>query len=414
LRSALAITGALCVLALAGCGGNGDSDDPQARPPPPTFTTHGGFNAPSDKLEVSFKLALWVRAGDPEGCFPTPDRLVPLIRQSQHLRAGVAASQEAVHRSGLVYVIKEGTTCDRLRMALRAPDGLYILDSDEGPVQPPGLARKRNLLGGVRDLGDPIVVSKAFRMQGPNETQRLSVTCPGSSAPLGGGMISNPPLGSDGEGVYPHSFERLGVQRGWHITPTLIDPSPESTTPRKVAIQAVCATGLTPATPSPHTTVFIVPGETKSATATCPRGQYLFSGGFQRTDFRNFGLPDGGGDYVTESRAVDPRTWRVTGSAFGEFGGELTAIAYCVGHDRPLLREVSASVPVPDGESATATTPPCQRGRQLTSGGFSLNESQHAFFAAGSINRDGTWSATAFAYFDSVSSLTAYGYCIRA
>ncbi|MGH2984650.1 MAG: hypothetical protein ACRDK5_10445 [Solirubrobacterales bacterium] len=363
---------------------------------------------------MAFKATLFVRAGDPEGCYPALARLAPLIRQSQHLRADVAASDKAVHRSGVVYVIEEGTSCNRLRLALRAPDGLYTLDSDEGPVQPPGLARKRNVLGGVGDLGKPIVVSKAFRLKGPNETQRLAVNCPGSSATLGGGMISNPPLGSDGEGIYPHSYERLGVQRGWHISATLIDPTPDSTTPRQVRIQAVCATGLIPATPSPHTTVFILPGQTKSATASCPRGQYLFSGGFQRTDFRNFGLPDGGGDYVTESRAIDPRTWRVTGHAFGEFGGELTAIVYCVGHDRPLLREVSASVPLPDGESATATTSPCPGGRQLTSGGFSANGSQDAFFAAGSINRDGTWSATAFAYFGPAPSLTAYGYCIRA
>src|SRR5262249_7293310 len=163
----------------------------------------------------------------------------------------------------------------------------YILDTDEGPVQPPGLAQKQNLAGGVEGLGAPTVVSDTVPMKGPNETQRLAVNCPAGTSPLGGGMITSPPVRPDGEGVYPHSYERLGVQGGWHISATLIDPTPTSTTRRRVTIQAVCASGLIPATPSPHRTVFIVPGQTKSVTASCPTGQYLFGGGFQRTDFRN-------------------------------------------------------------------------------------------------------------------------------
>ena len=408
----------LCLLALAGCGGCGGSDHPRAqRPParsvPPTFIRHGGFNSPSSKLEVTFKIALLERAGDPKGCYPAPARLVSLIRHWEQLRASIADSDEVAHRLGIVYVIRRGTSCNRLRMALRAPAGLYILDSEEGPVQPPGRARKRNTQGEIGNLGKPAVVARTFRMKGANQTRRLTVNCPGGSAPLGGGMISSVPLGSDGEGVYPHSYERLGVQRGWHISATLIDPTPGRTSSRRITIQGVCAGEFTTATPSPHKTVFIRPGQTKSVTAGCPRGQYLFSGGFQRTDFRNFGLPDGGGDFVTESRAINPSAWRVAGHAFGRFGGELTAIAYCVGHGRPLLREVSASVRLRGGMSATATTPPCPRGRQLTSGGFSANGSQNAFFAGGSINRDHTWSVTAFGYFGPVPSLTAYGYCLR-
>ena len=47
------------------------------------------------------------------------------------------------------------------------------------------------------------------------------MVCPGGKTvtPLGGGMSTSPEPGPDGEGVYPHSYERLGAQRGFHVTP---------------------------------------------------------------------------------------------------------------------------------------------------------------------------------------------------
>ena len=78
-----------------------------------------------------------------------------------------------------------------------------------------------------------------------------------------------------------------------------------------MTVQAVCGRGLVSATPSPHKTIFIKSGQIRSATARCPKGQHLVTGGFQRT---NFGAD--GGNYVTESRAISSRAWRVTGSAF--------------------------------------------------------------------------------------------------
>jgi hypothetical protein len=225
-------------------------------------------------------------------------------------------------------------------------------------------------------------------------------------------MSVNLPPGPDGEGIYPHSYERLGAQRGFHVSAVLYDASHGSTTPRKITIQAVCARGLIPQNPSSHKTVFIKPGETKSATARCPKGQQLVTGGFQRTNFAS-----DGGNYVTESRAVGSNAWRVTGSAFTgtEFtgGGELTAIAYCVRHRGPILTEV-ASIPVsvPSGANASATAPTCPAGLTLTTIGFSLG-SRSAFYSGSSLNSDGTTTATAFGYFGD-ASLTAYGYCQRA
>ena len=54
---------------------------------------------------------------------------------------------------------------------------------------------------------------------------------------MGGGVKTNPPLSAGGEGVYPHSYERLGVQGGFHTTPVLWDPTPRSTQRRTVKLQ---------------------------------------------------------------------------------------------------------------------------------------------------------------------------------
>src|SRR3954467_11530127 len=205
---------------------------------------------------------------------------------------------------------------------------------------------------------------KTFKIGGANEKRRLTVGCPGHLVPLGGGMTSSPLPGADGEGVYPHSYERLGVQHGYHSTVVLFDPSPSSTTPRSVTLQAACARKQKHVTP-PHTTLFVNPGQTKTAVATCPGNRRLFGGGFQRTDFHARG-----GDYITESRAISDKSWSVTGSAFGGFGGELTAIAYCWHSKKALLTEVSGSASVAPGQFATAATPPCPVGH-VVFGGFS-------------------------------------------
>lgn len=372
-----------------------------------------GHNGPTRTLEAAFKVALFERAGSEDGCYPAPVTTAAAIRRGG-LKAGVAAGLDSVDRTGVVYVIRRASRCGHLLLGLRAGSGLWVLNSTAGTVEQQGRGgSRRDEVGGRGPLRALTLATKTLQLTRADETQRGVVLCPGGTYPLGGGMTSAPPLGPDGEGIYPHSYERLGAQRGWHINPVLIDPTvlinpgQPGTTPRRVTLQVVCGKGLVPSS-APRKTVFLRPGETKTAVARCPRGQYLVSGGFQRTNFKT-----PGGDYVTESRAVGPRAWRVTGRAFGDFGGELSAIAYCDRSKRPLLTEVSRSTPLPAGQSAAATTPACPRGRRLTSGGFSANGSQQTFFAGGSINPNGTWSVTGFGYFGPAPGLTAYGYCLR-
>jgi hypothetical protein len=249
------------------------------------------------------------------------------------------------------------------------------------------------------------MVERTFRLTQPDQKQRFTVGCPGNSMPLGGGMTSDPPPGAGGEGVYPHSYERLGVQHGWHVTAVLYDPTPGSTQGRDVTLQASCGPKLGHVTP-PHRTKYVKPGQTKTAIATCPGRRHLFSGGFQRTDFTS-----GGGNYVIESRAISNKSWRVVGHAYGGFGGQLTAIAYCTRSRRSLVTEVSNSTSLAPG-LGTVTTPTCPPGQRMTAGGFSSNGSTSVFLTNGMLNQDGTWSASGYNW-GSGATLTAYGYCLR-
>lgn len=250
------------------------------------------------------------------------------------------------------------------------------------------------------------VVERSFQLTRPDQKERLTVGCPGHSMPLGGGMSSYPPPGAGGEGVYPRSYERLGVQGGWHVTAVLYDPTPRRTQGRDVTLQVACGPKIGHVTP-PHTTKFVKPGRTKTATATCPGRRHLFSGGFQRTN-----LTSQGGDYVIESRAISTKSWQVVAHAFGGFGGQITAIAYCTRSNRSLVTEVSSSTSLGTG-LGTATTPTCPPGQRMTAGGFSSNGSTSVFLTNGMLNVDGTWSASGFNW-GSGASLTAYGYCLRA
>jgi hypothetical protein len=367
-----------------------------------------GHNPPTRKLEGAFKVALYERSVSQEGCYPEPARLAKILSQKGFKGAGVVQKPESVGRRNVVFVVKQGNTCGHLRMALRSNSGLYILNSSDGSIRVAGRRGFRTDPGESGPARNLTFTQKTFRLDQPEQQGRLDILCPGKGYPLGGGLIVHPLSNPDGEGLYPHSYERLGAQRGYHISVILFDGNPASTTARQATIQVVCARGLIPANPSPHKTVFIKQGEHRSATARCPKGQYLVTGGFQRTDFGA-----DGGNYVTESRAVGPRAWKVTGSAFPLGGGELTAIAYCVRHKGPILTEVSNSAPVPAFDTATATTPKCPEGLRMTSVGFSENGSTNGFIVGAAFNDDGTSSATAYGRFGPVASLTAFAYCMR-
>lgn len=379
-----------------------------ALPASSTAGSGAGYSKPTRILEASFKVALFLRVDSDNGCYPPPGRLARALERRTRFEVTVVTDVRSVRRELVVHVLRRGSSCGRVRLATRYKRGTFVLDSHLGTVRKKGRG-DNSAPGRPGPLRAATLATESFRITTPDRAERLMVLCPGRTFPVGGGMINERPLGAGGEGVYPHSYERLGAQRGWHVSAILLDRSRGDTTPRRVTVQALCGRGFFPGRPIPHKSVFVRPGETMTAIARCPAGQYLFSGGFQRTDVGYYG-----GNYVTESRAAGPRAWRVTAHAHGAFGGELTAIAYCARSGRPLLTEVSGSTPpFGAGEAARATTPRCPSGRRLAVGGFSANGSTDALLAGGYFNSGGTWTASAFGYFGPGPGLTAFGYCLR-
>ena len=366
-----------------------------------------GFNLPTKRLEGAYKFALQDRRFDPAGCYAPPKELAGILTTATGRTVGTARGTGALRVVNRVYVLKSGTNCNRLRMALRAVGGIYVLDSHLGTVRIQG--RKGAATPGLaRPLSGFTLSTQTYRLNKPDTAPRLEVMCSGGKSPIGGGMSQSPGVGPDGDGIYPHSYERLGAQLGYHISVVVLDPSPGQTTTREVTVQTVCGKGVIPATPTPHKTVWVRTGQTKTVTARCPKGQFLVSGGFQRTNFRS-----DGGDYITESRAAGPKAWTVSGSAYGPTGqGELTAIAYCARMKKPMLTEVSSGpVPVGANQVGSTTTSPCPKGKRLVAGGFSSGGSSNAFFADGTMNSNSTFTTRSYGFFGPVSSLTSYGYC---
>ena len=249
------------------------------------------------------------------------------------------------------------------------------------------------------------VVSKTSRLSQPDAAVRYETICPKGKFPYGGGVRSEPaPV--RGQGVYPNSYERLGVQHGYHINGTLVDVTGGSPAPRDVIVQVVCGSKPGKITP-PHETTFVQPGETKTLTMSCKGKRTLLGGGYQRTTGRSQD-----GNLITESHAISSDAWQVTSHGQGKFGGELTGIAYCIGSKKPVLKEVSASVPIGTRETATATTPLCSKGRRGAFGGFKTVSDGSVMYFGGYFTPGGAWAATAYNS-GPPTTLTAYQYCLR-
>jgi LPXTG-motif cell wall-anchored protein len=383
----------------------------------PLGRVQGGYDEATGQLEAGFKLLLRERVFSEDECYPPPEESAAALRREMGIEVVIAPDLDSVQSSDLVNVIADQTNCDRLVLAMRAgaKARIFVLDSEYGPVYLAGGKKpdEESQAAGGGPLRDLTAATEEFRMSEAHGTARFDVLCPGDAHPLGGGMVNVTPVAADGEGAYPHSYERLGAQGGFHVTPTLVDRSPDSTATRRVELQIVCATGLVPAA-SPHETTYVHRHETASATAHCPEGTKIFAGGFQRTNFTTPEVEHGGieygGNYITESRAVDDDAWRVSGGATGINGGELTALAYCAEDPSLPVEEVSSTVSVEEGEAVAAVTPRCPQGRALIAGGFSFGGSHDALFADGYFTRAGTWAATGYGWFGS-AELTAYGYC---
>src|SRR5262249_54477979 len=220
-------------------------------------------NTPTVDLEAAYKVALYLRSVSSDGCYPPPSELARQIHSlDPKVKVRVARGPHSVRKRGIIYILKKGSNCNRVRMAWLSPRGLYVLDSTTGNVRVYGKHGPRTSPGQSGPARQVRLMSATFMLQGHDDTQRLDTLCPRRSFPLGGGMIASPGPSVGGEGAYPHSYERLGAQRGWHINVILYDPNHGSTTPRQVTIQTVCGRFLRPSNPTPHATIFVRSGET--------------------------------------------------------------------------------------------------------------------------------------------------------
>jgi hypothetical protein len=380
----------------------------------------GGYDVATRKLEAGFKIVATQRIASDDECYPAPDEIAAVLRREMGIEVVISQNLDAVQGFDLVNVIRGGNRCNRLVLAIRsgAKGRVFVLDSNYGPVYVQGGQglSEESLANNVGPLRDLTAATSRFRMNQTDESARFEVFCPAGTSPVGGGMFNVTPVGADGSGIYPHSYERLGVQAGFHVTTTLVHPGLGRTSTHQGALQVICGRGLVP-TASPHATTFVRRHGTGTVTAHCPQGTQLMSGGFQRTNFTTPGNSYAGvmygGNYITESRAVGTDAWRVSAGAVDRDGGELTAIALCSADPSLPLTEVSASGSVGDKESGTVATPRCPRGHALIAGGFSFGDSHDALFANGYFTRKGTWAATGYGWFGS-ADLTAYGYCAKA
>ena len=270
----------------------------------------------------------------------------------------------------------------------------------------PGAA-KTKAKAKVRSPGHLVVATQGYTLSNVDDRQRMTVSCPGGKEPYGGGFLTNPAPGNDGQGVYPNSYERLGAQSGYHITAALINPTKARVVPRNLTLQVVCGKKIGPIS-DPHTIGEFDSGSgPKTLVAKCPKKQSLIGGGYQRSN----GVTDAG-VMTTESHRTSARTWQVVANDPGGFPGEAVAIGYCVRSKKPVVTEVAGSVTIPSRESATATTAPCSAGRQLVFSGFSAPPSGEIRFLGEGFHPDGSTSATGYNT-GAPATLTAYSYCLR-
>jgi hypothetical protein len=270
----------------------------------------------------------------------------------------------------------------------------------------PATAKKKNPK--VRNPGPLTLATQTSTVGALDHRARLTVGCPGRLEPYGGGLLVNPPPGPDGEGIYPNSYERLGKQRGFHITATLIDPGGGGTTPREATLQVMCGKKIGKIS-DPHKVVTFERGEgPKPIVAKCPGGKSsLIGGGYQRSN----GVSNSG-VVTTGSHRISRKAWKVVAHSLGGFTGEAVSIGYCVQSGKSLITEVAGSVTIPTGQAATATTIPCPPDRQLAYGGFSTPPEGGIRFMGAGFTAGATWSATGFNS-GPPATLTAYGYCLK-
>ena len=152
-------------------------------------------------------------------------------------------------------------------------------------------------------------------------------------------------------------------------------------------------------------------GEFVTATATCPAGTKIVSGGFEASPVDTVGTTPV--LYVSEARRATKRRWEASAFSNGNEHGDLKAAAYCAKGKTPKARHASTTL-----DSATPSAKViarCKRRERRLGGLRNPDDSGEAtprFLA--SKRRKRRWAVSAY-YGDNGGpiAITAYAYCER-
>ena len=202
---------------------------------------------------------------------------------------------------------------------------------------------------------------------------------------------------------------RLKPERGWASSAFNVGGTGDLTT-------YVYCGPRGPSAASTSTTVdgtpFMGTTSTGGATARCPAGTKVISGGFDNPSFRVTG------DYGTDTRLIPylsrrsgPREWTVEAANFGGADGRLVAYAYCQDVPAPRAKRQRATFTAPmDEVVAGAVVARCARGQRVLSGGFKLTGPEPHLVASRRARRRG-WKVTGAVGYPGQVTVTAYAYC---
>jgi hypothetical protein len=161
-------------------------------------------------------------------------------------------------------------------------------------------------------------------------------------------------------------------------------------------------------------TVVAPVGDFVTATAKCPGGTKVISGGFEGSPIDTVGTTPV--LYISESRRASKRTWEVSAHSNGNEDGDLTAMAYCGKGKKPKAKSASQRISSdpPDPQTAELLVR-CKRNQRVVSGGFGSpddsGESTPRVMTSMRVGQRG-WAVTAFLGSNGLpTEVTAYAYC---
>ncbi len=157
-------------------------------------------------------------------------------------------------------------------------------------------------------------------------------------------------------------------------------------------------------------------GAQVSATATCPGKTKALGGGFSSSPTPSAISPGSAFPYFWSNYRTSPTTWIAALSNVGDVARTATSYAYCAAGLK--IAETTAGVPLPASgptvASATATSPPCPKGKALLGGGFNNTPAAEGGAIAlltGSSAANGTWQLGTLNLFNVPGAISSSAYC---